>query len=85
MSAATTIPVAVYLERKLRDGIRHAKLVCHGHEDTKECKLAWDRVESFQKAINKKKDRDRADDLDRADALDPQCEFDERACREYDV
>ncbi len=83
MSAATTIPVAVYLERKLRDGIRHAKLVCHGHEDTKECKLAWDRVESFQKAINKKKDR--ADALDRDPSLDPQCEFDERACREYDV
>lgn len=77
-----TIPVSVYLERKLRDGIRHAKLVCHGHEDTRECKLAWDRVEDIQKAINKKKDRDR-EDRNRESLL--QCEIDERACREYDV
>jgi hypothetical protein len=69
----------VYLERKLRDNIRHAKLVCHGHEDTRECRIAWDRVE----AIHKKKERDKADALDKYN--DPQCEFDERACREYDV
>ena len=82
-SLATTIPVTVFLERKLRDGIRHAKLVCHGHEDTKECRLAWDRVEDIQKALNKKKDRANAEAL--ANARNHQCEFDERACREYDV
>ena len=86
-----TIPVLVHLERKLRDNIRHAKLVCHGYEDTRECILAWDRVEDIQKAIHKKKERDKATALDKAAALDksalldPQCEFDERACREYDV
>jgi hypothetical protein len=73
------VPTLVYLERKLRDNIKHAKLICHGHEDTRECKIAWDRVEDIQKGIHKKKDKDR-------DAsLDPQCTFDERACREYDV
>lgn len=80
-SLATTIPVTVYLERKLRDGIRHAKLVCHGHEDTKACRVAWDHVESIQTAIHKKKERDIATALDKSG----QCEFDERACREYDV
>lgn len=77
----TSIPIVVYLERKLRDNIRHAKLVCPGHEDTRECKLAWDRVEDIQKAIHKKKEKDKAIALDK----DPQCELDELACREYDV
>jgi hypothetical protein len=77
MNPAITIPVAVYLERKLRDNIRHAKLLCHGHEDTKECRVAWCRVEDIQKAINLRKERGKDNDL--------QCEFDERACREYDV
>lgn len=63
--------VPVFLERKLRDSIKHAKLICHGHEDTKECKIAWDRVEDIQKAINMKKDQ--------------QCIWDEKACREYDI
>ncbi len=83
-----TIPVLVHLERKLRDNIRHAKLVCKGYEDTRECKLAWDRVEDIQKAIHRKKERETAEKvtaLDKAMALDPQCAFDERACREYDV
>ena len=60
-----SIPVCVYLERKLRDNIRHAKLVCHGFEDTKECRIAWSRVDDIQTAIHKKRDRDRANALDR--------------------
>jgi hypothetical protein len=64
--------VPVFLERKLRASIKHATLICHGHEDTKQCKIAWDRVEDIQKAINMKKERE-------------QCEWDEKACREYDV
>lgn len=82
---AVSIPVTVYLERKLRDNIRHAKLVCHGFEESKECKLAWDRVESIQTAIHKKNERDKDASLDKSSLLDPQCAFDERACREYDV
>lgn len=90
LSGFTTIPVIVYLERKLRDNIRHAKLVCPGHEDTRECRLAWDRVEDIQKAIHKKRERDKAIALDKATVAsnwgdDHQCDFDERACREYDV
>ena len=69
--------VPVYLERKLRDNIRHAKLICHGYENTQECKVAWDRVDEIQKAINKKKDN--------APKVDLLCEEDELACREYDV
>lgn len=70
--------VPVYLERKLRDSIRHAKLICHGFEDTKECHMAWDRVEDIQKAINKKKESSKTVD-------NVQCEVDPLACREYDV
>lgn len=71
--------VPVFLERKLRDSIKHAKLICPGHEDTRECKLAWDRVEDIQKAINKKKEAKLHDDDSHI------CEWDEKACREYDV
>ncbi len=81
-SVTTTIPVIVYLERKMRDNIRHAKLICPGHEDTRECRVAWDQVEDIQRAIHKKKEKDKALALEKPD---PQCEFDERACREYDV
>ncbi len=63
--------VPVFLEKKLRESIKHAKLICPGYEDTKECRIAWDRVEDIQKAINKKKD--------------VQCEIDELSCREYDI
>lgn len=71
--------VTVILEKKFRESIKHAKLICHGHEDTRECKLAWDRVEDIQKAINKRKDsthQPKKDDF---------CDWDEAACREYDV
>lgn len=78
-SISTSIPVLVHLERKLRDNIRHAKLVCPGHEDTRECRVAWDRVEDIQKAIHVKRERDKST------LLDLQCEVDELACREYDV
>lgn len=69
--------VPVILQKKLRESIRHAKLICPGHEDTPECKVAWDRVEDIQKAINKKKEQ--------APKKDLLCEDDELACREYDV
>jgi hypothetical protein len=70
--------VPVFLEKKFRESIKHAKLICPGHEDTRECKLAWDRVEDLQKAINKRKDSapPKKDDF---------CDWDEVACREYDV
>lgn len=82
-SISTSIPVLVHLERKLRDNIRHARMVCPGHEDTRECRLAWDRVEDIQKAIHVKRERDKVRALDKVEKL--QCEVDERACREYDV
>jgi hypothetical protein len=92
MNLAVTIPISVYLERKLRDNIRHAKLVCHGYEDTKECRVAWDRVESVQTAIHKKRERDRADALDKALALERVASLkkafdydDDIAHREYDT
>lgn len=72
-------PILV-LERKLRESIKHANLICPGYEDTKECRVAWDRVEDIQKAINKKKD---AHPPSKTPSV--QCEVDELACREYDV
>lgn len=76
MSSFAFRPVPIFLEKKLRESIKHAKLVCHGYEDTKECKVAWGRVDDIQKAIHKKKE----DDIRHA-----QCEIDELACREYDI
>ncbi len=74
------VPVPVFLERKLRDSIKHANLICPGHEDTKECRLAWDRVEDIQKAINKQKERQVIKTPE-----EDMCKDDELACREYDV
>lgn len=70
-------PILV-LERKLRESIKHANLICPGYEDTKECRVAWDRVEDIQKAIHKKKDA-------HPPSKSVQCDVDELACREYDV
>ena len=52
------IPALVLLNMKLRDNIKHAKLICPGHEDTRECRVAWDQVESIQKAIHVKNERE---------------------------
>lgn len=78
MNISLPIPALVLLNMKLRDKIKHAKLICHGYEDTRECRVAWDQVEAVQKAIHVKKERDKS-------SKDSICEFDERACREYDV
>lgn len=83
MNISLPIPALVLLNMKLRDNIRHAKLICPGHEDTRECRVAWDQVEAIQKAIHVKNEREA---LNKAKALEKlQCEIDERACREYDV
>lgn len=83
MNVSIPIPALVLLNMKLRDNIRHAKLVCKGYEDTRECKLAWDRVEDIQKAIHVKRERE---SINKAVALEQvQCEVDELACRAYDV
>lgn len=30
--------------RQIRVAIQHAKNICHGHEDTLECRFAWEKV-----------------------------------------
>ena len=70
-------PILFVLERKLRESTHHAKMICKGHEDTVECKLAWDRVEDIHKGIRKTKER--------TNKVDLLCEDDPLACREYDV
>lgn len=80
MNVSLPIPALVLLNMKLRDNIRHAKLICPGHEDTRECRVAWDQVEEIQKAIHVKRKRDKAKVFEKL-----QCEIDERACREYDI
>ncbi len=77
-TAAVIVPVI--LQKKLRESIRHASLICPGHEDTKECKIAWDRVEDIQKAIHKHKERTKP-----PVPGENMCEIDPLACREYDV
>jgi hypothetical protein len=77
------IPALVLLNIKLRDNIRHAKLICPGHEDTRECKIAWDQVEAIQKAIHVKHEKEK---MNKASALEKiQRDIDERSFREYDV
>lgn len=83
MNVSIPIPALVLLNMKLRDNIRHAKLICHGYEDTRECTIAWDRVENIQKAIHVKREREAAEKVTTLENL--QCEIDELACREYDV
>lgn len=82
MNISLPIPALVLLNIKLRDKIKHAKLICHGYEDTRECRVAWDQVEDIQKAIHVKKERDKTAILNN---INLQCEIDELACREYDV
>ena len=46
------------MEQMLAQKINHAQLICFGHTDTKECRVAWDQVEEYVRAIrvvNKKK------------------------------
>ncbi len=81
---SSTSPVAVvYLERKLRESIKHASLICPGYEDTKECKIAWNRVDDIQRAIHMTRDREAHEREVRRQQI--QCEIDPLACREYDV
>ncbi len=39
------------MEHILTQKINHAKLICFGHEDTKECRIAWDQVEDYVRAV----------------------------------
>ena len=40
------------INRKLKQAIEHAKLICVNYEDTKECGVAWDQVEELSAALN---------------------------------
>ncbi len=70
-------PIVTSLERKLRERVKHAQMICKNHEDTKECVIAWDHVEDLKKGIRKAKERN--------PVKDELCEIDPLACREYDV
>lgn len=76
------LPQIFILERKLRENINHAKLICKNHEDTVECKLAWDRVEDVQKGLRKTREKEKA--LEKERALKEWCEDDPIACRDYE-
>lgn len=63
------------MERILAQKIITAKLICHGLEDTQECKVAWDQVEEYVRAvriINMRKNQP------------PKKEYSERALRDYE-
>ncbi len=71
------VPLTIALERKIRASSSTAKMICHGYEDTIECKLAWEKVDDLKKGLRKIKDREEKKPL--------MCEIDPLACREYDV
>ena len=50
-----TLPTlqAVLVKRKLRRAIQHAQLLCPNFEDTVECRLAWEEVDDYEKALRK--------------------------------
>lgn len=77
MLRPTFVPQIVILEHKLRKSLNHAKLICPGHEDTIECRLAWDRVEDVQKGLRKIREKNAPEN--------EMCEEDPLACREYDM
>ena len=80
-----TLPVVlpiITLERKLRHNIKHAQLICHGHEDTQECKVAWDQVEDVQRAVRKQREKIKFIQLDQTTWIDID---EELSKREYDV
>lgn len=39
------------MEKILEQKIITAKLLCKNFEDTQECKIAWDQVEEYQRAV----------------------------------
>lgn len=41
----------------VKQAINHAQLVCHGYEDTPECRVAWDRVEEISGAFARQRER----------------------------
>lgn len=64
------------MEHILTQKINHAVLICFGHEDTQECRVAWDQVEEYTRALrilNKRKN------------APPKKPYTERALRIYDV
>ena len=63
------------MERILAQKIVTAKLICHGCEDTQECKVAWDQVEEYVRAIRIINQRKKAP---------PKKEYSERALRDYE-
>jgi len=40
-------------KKKLAEAINHAQLLCHGHEDTYECKNAWDYVRDLEVVLDR--------------------------------
>lgn len=63
------------MEKILEQKIFTAKLLCKNFEDTQECKIAWDQVEEYQRAvriINMRKKQP------------PKKEYSERALRDYE-
>lgn len=63
------------MDKILLQKITVAKLICYGLEDTQECKVAWDQVEEYQRAVRILKQRQQAP---------PKKEYSERALRDYE-
>lgn len=68
-----TVPKVVFRKR-LAEAINHAQLLCHGYEDTFECKNAWDHVRDLEFVLNRQEEKKK--DMYNA--------FSELETREYD-
>jgi hypothetical protein len=65
------VPKVVF-RKKLADAIKHAELLCHGYEDTFECKNAWGHVRDLEFVLNRQEEEKKE-------------AFSELEIREYDV
>lgn len=66
--------------KDVQQAIQHAQLICFGHEDTRACRCAWDRVEEISSALARQREAELI-----AKSISEMCEEDPSACKEYDV
>jgi hypothetical protein len=46
------MPAIINTRRKLSAAVQHAKNICHGHQDTPQCRIAWDNVQELEDKLN---------------------------------
>lgn len=70
-----SLPIVVHQQR-IKVAIQRAKDICLHYEDTPQCKIAWDRVVEFDRAMTKDLEKEKKKKEER---------FSEIETREYDI